>query len=75
MLKLRQLREQRSLSQAVLAKRAGVTVYTISRLENGRHRPTLLTVNKLAGALGVKPEDIATLQETAGVGARGHPGA
>ena len=66
MLKLRKLREQRSLSQAALAKRAGVTLFTISRLENGHHKPTFQTVRKLAEGLGMKPEDIATPQETAG---------
>ncbi len=75
MLKLRKLREQRSLSQAVLAKRAGVTLFTISRLENGRHRPTSRTVRKLAKGLGVKPEDIATPQETAGARTQGDSGA
>ncbi len=74
---LRELREQRFISQAVLAERARLTVYTVSRLENGRHRPTLQTVRKLAGALGVKPEDIwfATPQRKAGAGAQGEPGA
>ncbi len=66
MLKLRELRKQRSLSQVALSKRAGLCPYTISRLENGHHRPTFLTVRKLAEGLGMKPEDIATSQETAG---------
>ena len=66
MLNLRKLRQQRSLSQVVLAERAGLCLYTISRLENGHHKPTFRTVHKLAEGLGMKPEDIATPQETAG---------
>lgn len=66
MLKLRELRKQRCLSQAVLAKKAGVTVFTISRLECGRHKPTALTVQKLARGLGVKPDAVVAPNETAG---------
>jgi len=58
MSKLRELRERKILSQAMLAERAGLTVATISRLEKGRHRPAFQTIHKLAKALGVQPQDI-----------------
>ena len=66
MLKLRELRRQNYLSQVDLAEKTGLTVYTICRLECGRHRPTMRTVRKLAKGLGVKPGDIAASQDIAG---------
>ena len=38
-------------SQADLAKRTGLSVFTISRLENGHHTPEFDTIVKLAQAL------------------------
>lgn len=59
-------RRRRRLSAKALAARSGLAVDTISRLENGLHRPDELTVKKLATALefpigffsGPEPEDI-----------------
>jgi transcriptional regulator with XRE-family HTH domain len=50
---LQDLRYQAQLSQLELAWRAGLTPSTISRLENGRQLPNLVTVEKLAAALCV----------------------
>jgi transcriptional regulator with XRE-family HTH domain len=50
-------RLERALSQAELAKRSGVGVNTILRLEQGYPaRPS--TVRKLAQTLGVEPADL-----------------
>lgn len=51
--RLKQLRAQQQITQAVLAKRAGVTLSYIGRLEIGRHDPQLSTLKKLAKALRV----------------------
>jgi XRE family transcriptional regulator, fatty acid utilization regulator len=51
--RLKHLRAERGLTQAVLAKRAGVTLSYIGRLEIGRHDPQLSTLRKLAKALKV----------------------
>ena len=40
-------RQKARLSQAKLAKRAGVRQETISRLESGKHSPTVRTVEKI----------------------------
>jgi transcriptional regulator with XRE-family HTH domain len=56
--KLRQVRERLFVTQAELAERAGMTEATISRIENGLHRPRISTVRKLASALGVPPEEL-----------------
>ena len=49
-------RQRRGISQAQLAKRAGVGQATISRLENGEESSTTIdTFIKLSEALGVSP--------------------
>jgi len=51
--RLKQLRAEKGLTQAALARRAGVTLSYIGRLEIGRHDPQLSTLIKLAKALKV----------------------
>lgn len=51
--RLKQLRAERGLTQAALAKRAGVTLSYIGRLEIGMHDPQLSTLRRLAKALKV----------------------
>ena len=55
---LRRLRESKYLSQAMLAKKAGLDVVTISRLETGKQSATYATMHKLAEALGVEPGEL-----------------
>ena len=55
-LKLREVRERMFVTQEELAERSGVTIPTLSRLENGLQRPRISTVRKIADALGVAPE-------------------
>ena len=54
-------REKASLSQRELAKISGVMQAEISKIEQGRGNPTLLTLQKLAKPLGVT---IASLLES-----------
>lgn len=51
--RLRRLREARGLTQAALAKKAGITREYVVRLEGGRYDPTLSVSARLAKALGV----------------------
>ena len=44
-------RQKVGLSQADLAKQAGVRQETVSRLESGKHAPTVRTVEKIDRAL------------------------
>ena len=53
-MRLKEIREQKGMTQEELAKRADVSRAYLSRLEMGRHDPPLSTVEKLAKALGVK---------------------
>jgi transcriptional regulator with XRE-family HTH domain len=56
--KLKQLREDRVLSQRELARMAGLTQMTVWRLENGYQQAHPQTIRKIAGVLGVKPKKL-----------------
>ena len=60
--RIKALRAERQLQQRQLAEKAGLTPSMVSQIESGRLTPSLHTVGKLAGALGVS---IASLFETA----------
>jgi transcriptional regulator with XRE-family HTH domain len=53
-MRIQKVRDERRLSQEVLAKRAGISRGYLARLETGRHDPTLSTLIKIAKALQVK---------------------
>ena len=53
---IRQLREARNLSQRELAELMGTTQSVVGRLEAGGSRPTLLTLERVAQALGLRLE-------------------
>jgi transcriptional regulator with XRE-family HTH domain len=44
-------RKRAKLTQAQLAKRAGIRIETISRLESGKHIPSLRTMEKIEAAI------------------------
>jgi len=50
---VRELREQRDLTQTQLAEKAGVNTMTVSRTERGEHAPSTNTLVRLAEALNV----------------------
>jgi transcriptional regulator with XRE-family HTH domain len=52
--RLRDLRRERELSQAVLAERADVTSEHVSRIERALVGPSLEVIDRLAQALGVE---------------------
>lgn len=56
--KLKELREDRTLSVRELAKLAGVHFTTIARLENEHGGAQPRTIRKLAAALGVDPREL-----------------
>lgn len=53
--KLKALREEYGLTQAQLAKLAGVTAGLIGQIEQGKVQPSLKTLEKLAEVMGVSP--------------------
>ena len=60
---LRQLRVEKALSLRALGEITGVAFDTISKLENGRRPARLVTVRKLAQALGVEPKELMKGEE------------
>lgn len=55
---LKELREERYLSQEDLANKSKTTLSTVNRLENGKQKPRFKTIRKLAKALKVNPSVI-----------------
>ncbi len=55
---IRYLRRTKELSQATLAKKTGVTLGWIGRVERGVHLPNLKLLFKIAKALGVQTRDL-----------------
>ena len=53
-MRLKELRNKKGGSQAILAAKLGVTREYLARLEGGQHDPLLSTVKRLAKILGVK---------------------
>ena len=49
---VRRLRQQAGLTQEALAKRAGLARPNLARVESGRYRPSLETLERIARALG-----------------------
>ena len=56
--KLREIRLKKNLSQGDVARILGVHRSYISGLERGRRNPSLLTVHKVAKALGVSTNEL-----------------
>jgi len=65
--RLRELRERAGLSQRVLAERSGVSPNAIRLIERGQSSPTIATLHRLAGALGVRVLDLLGAQEAESV--------
>jgi transcriptional regulator with XRE-family HTH domain len=61
--KLRRLRVEKALSLRALEEITGVAFDTISKLENGRRPARLVTIRKLAEALGVEPKELMKGEE------------
>lgn len=62
MLRLREIRKNRNLSQVELAKLAGVPQSYISELESGISKPGLETLVKLTKALDCKLDDLVDVE-------------
>lgn len=56
--RLRELREARGMPRLDLAIKAGLNVNTVYKLERGVATPKLDTLQRLARALGVRPEEL-----------------
>jgi XRE family transcriptional regulator, regulator of sulfur utilization len=56
--KIKLLRDARALTQEELAKKVGITVTALSRIERNKAEPRATTRRKLAQALGVDPAEL-----------------
>lgn len=56
---VREHRDKAMLTQDELGKKAGLSGYTISRIESDQVAPRVSTIRKIAGALGIEPEELA----------------
>ena len=56
--KLKEVRLKKKLSQGDVARKLGVHRSYISGLERGKRNPSLLTINKMAKAIGVEPKEL-----------------
>jgi transcriptional regulator with XRE-family HTH domain len=59
---LRRVRERAALTQEELARRSGVGRATIAGLETGSRRAQPRTIQRLAGAIGVDPNELVELE-------------
>ncbi|MBI3632035.1 MAG: helix-turn-helix transcriptional regulator [Candidatus Vogelbacteria bacterium] len=57
-LNIRRLREEKGLLQSDLCKKLRVEAPYLSNIENGNKNPTLLTIEKIAKALGVTVSEL-----------------
>ena len=55
---LRAWRERKALSQRDLARVAGISQFSISKIETGQQEPRPSTIRKLAEALGVTLDEL-----------------
>jgi transcriptional regulator with XRE-family HTH domain len=58
---IRQLREERGMTQEALAQEAGVTVGHMSMIERGHSNPTWATVKAISAALDLSMVELAEL--------------
>lgn len=61
---LRELRVRHLWSQRELARRAGVSERTVASAEAGQRLPRLLTMRRIADALGVDWNEVAEFRAT-----------
>ena len=55
---MREARERALLTQEALSEKSGVTISTISRIENGLQAARISTIARLAAALGIHAEEL-----------------
>lgn len=63
--KIRAARESAGLSQVQLARKTGIDVFGINRLENGSRLVKMVEVCAIAAALGLKVADLIMSNEVA----------
>ncbi len=57
-IRAKELRNQKGMSQEVLAEESGLSLRTIQRIENGETNPAGETLKRLSNALNVNPDEL-----------------
>lgn len=57
-IRVKELRNQKGISQELLAEASGLSLRTIQRIENGETNPAGDTLHRLSGALNVNPDEL-----------------
>ena len=57
-LRVKELRNQKGMSQEFLAEESGLSLRTIQRIEKGESNPTGESLKRLANALNVSPDEL-----------------
>jgi transcriptional regulator with XRE-family HTH domain len=57
-IRLKELRNQKGMSQEVLADESGLSLRTIQRIENGETNPTGDSLKRLSSALNLNPDEL-----------------
>jgi len=67
-IRVKELRNQKGMSQEILAEESGLSLRTIQRIENGETNPTGDTLKRLSNALNVNPDELIdwTIKEDKG---------
>ena len=63
---LLRVRQEKGLTQSQVAERAGLATSYVSRIENDRVRPTMVTVKRLADSMGIPLSVVFQIEETGG---------
>ena len=61
--KIESIRKERGILQEEFAKAMGVSLQTISSLENGRYNPSILLAHKIAKFFGMAIEEVFIFDE------------
>ena len=61
--RLFQLRTKEGMTQAELAEKANLSTDSISRMERGERAPSLESIERIAGALGIEPIQLLNFAE------------
>jgi transcriptional regulator with XRE-family HTH domain len=59
--RLRELRKKRGVTQVILCERSGLQQSHVSEMERGATLPNLITLLRLASALGCKTSDLVSV--------------
>ncbi len=64
--RVKALRNRKGFSQAYLAEKTGILRANIARIESGKHNPSLETLERISGAIGIPVADLLSKKDYEG---------